>query len=229
MIPMAACNLGFFPHQATAQNQQMAQKLAAIKQASAANKRALAHYTWQEQQVVSLKGEVKKTVSYQVSVGPDGQQQKIELGSTAAPPPSGGRIKQHIIAKKTNEFEEYGAQVAALAKQYTQPDPQLLQQAYQQGNASIQLGGAPGTLTLVFKNYIKAEDSLTLVFNEHLKTIQSLQVSSYLSDPKDGVTMAVQFAKLKAGVNHVDTVNIDGVSKQMTVAIRNFNYQLSQM
>jgi hypothetical protein len=91
------------------------------------------------------------------------------------------------------------------------------------------LGGAPGTLTLVFKSYLKADDSLTLVFNERQKTIQSLQVSSYLSDPKDAVTMEVQFAKLKAGVNHVDTVNIDGVSKQMTVAIRNFNYQLSQM
>jgi hypothetical protein len=172
---------------------------------------------------------VKKTVSYQVSVGPDGQQQKIELGSTAAPPPSGGRIKQRIVARKTEEFQQYGQDVAALAKQYTQPDPQLLQQAYQQGNASIQLGGAPGTVTLVIKNYLKSGDSMTLVFNEHQKMIQSLQVSSYLSDPKDAVTMAVQFIKLQSGVNHVSTAQIDGVSKQMTVAIKNFNYQLSQM
>ena len=70
---------------------------------------------------------------------------------------------------------------------------------------------------------------MTLVFNERQKAIQSLQVSSYLSDPKDAVTMAVQFAKLKAGVNHVATAQINGVSKQMTVAIQNFNYQLSQM
>jgi hypothetical protein len=228
-ISAAVYVLAFALPEASAQNPGLGQKVAEIKQASAANKQALASYTWQEQQAISLKGEVKKTVSYQVSIGADGQQQKIELGSTAAPPPSGGRLKQRIVAKKTDEFQQYGQQVAALAKQYTQPNPQLLQQAYQQGNASIQLGGAPGTVTLVIKNYIKPGDSMTLVFNEGQKSIQTLQVSSYLSDPKDAVTMVVQFAKLPSGVNHVATAQINGVSKQMTVAIQNFNYQVSQM
>jgi hypothetical protein len=228
-ISAAVYVLAFALPEASAQNPGMAQKVAEIKQASAANKQALARYTWQEQQAISLKGEVKKTVSYQVSIGADGQQQKIELGSTAAPPPSGGRLKQRIVARKTDEFQQYGQQVAALAKQYTQPDPQLLQQAYQQGNASIKLGGAPGTVTLVIKNYIKPGDSMTLVFDEGQKSIQTLQVSSYLSDPKDAVTMVVQFAKLPSGVNHVATAQINGVSKQMTVAIQNFNYQVSQM
>jgi hypothetical protein len=221
--------LAFALPEAAAQNPQMEQKVAEIKQASAANKQALARYTWQEQQVISLKGEVKKTVSYQVSVGVDGQQQKIELGSSAAPPPSGGRLKQRIVAKKRDEFQQYGQEVAALAKQYTQPDPQLLQQAYQQGNTSLQLGGAPGTVTLVIKNYLKPGDSMTLVFNEGSKTIQTLEIASYLTDPKDAVTIAVEFAKLPTGVNHVASAQINGVSKQMTVAIQNFNYQLSQM
>jgi len=228
-ISAAVCVWGLCSREAAAQNPQMQQNVAEIKQASAANKQALARYTWQEQQAISLKGEVKKTVSYQVSVGPDGQQQKIELGSSAAPPPSGGRFKQRIVARKTDEFQQYGQQVAALAKQYTQPDPQLLQQAYQQGNVSIQLGGAAGSVTLVIKNYLKPGDSMTLVFSEGQNAIQSLQVSSYLSDPKDAVTMAVQFAAPPADVNHVATAQINGVSKQMTVAIQNFNYQLSQM
>jgi hypothetical protein len=139
----AGCALAFSLPVAFAQNSQLQQNVTDIKEASVANKEALALYTWQEQQAISLKGEVKKTVSYQVSVGPDGQQQKIELGSSAAPPPSGGRFKQRIVARKTDEFQQYGQDVAALAKQYTQPDPQLLQQAYQQGNTSIQLGGPP--------------------------------------------------------------------------------------
>jgi hypothetical protein len=228
-LSIALCVLVAPLSEAIAQNPQMAQKVAEIKQASTANKQALARYTWQEQQAISLKGEVKKTVSYQVSIAPDGQQQKIELGSTAAPPPTGGRFKQRIVARKTNEFQEYGQQVAALAKQYTQPDPQLLQQAYQQGNTSIQLGGAPGTITLVVKNYIKLGDSMTLVFSEGQKTIQTLQIATYLTDAKNVVTIGVQFAQLPAGINHVTTAQINGVSKQMTVAIQNFNYQLSQM
>jgi hypothetical protein len=214
---------------AFAQNPQLMQKVEEVKQAAAANKQAVARYTWQEQQVISLKGEVKKTVSYQVSIGPDGQQQKTELGSTAAPPPSGGRLKQRIVARKTDEFQQYGQDVAGLLKQYAPPDPGLLQQAYQQGNISIPLGGAPGTVTLVIKNYIKPGDSMTLVFDEASASILSLQVASYLTDPKDAVTMAVQFAKLPAGVNYVSTVQINGVSKQMTVALKNINYQLSQM
>jgi hypothetical protein len=228
-LSVSVFTLAFALPESAAQNPQMEQKVAEIKQASAANKQALARYTWQEQQVISLKGEVKKTVSYQVSVGPDGQQQKIELGSSAATPPTGGRLKQRIVAKKTNEFQEYGQQVAALAKQYTQPDPQLLQQAYRQGNTSIQLGGEPGTVTLVIKNYLKPGDSMTLVFNEGAKTIQTLQIASYLSDLNDSVRIAVQFAALPGGVNHVATAQINGASKQMTVAIQNFNYQLSQM
>ena len=89
-----------------AQNPAMEQKLEQIKQASAANKQELAHFTWQEQQVISLKGDVKKTVVYQVSIGPDGIQQKTQLSSLPAPaPPSGRRLKQHIVEKKTDEFE----------------------------------------------------------------------------------------------------------------------------
>jgi hypothetical protein len=228
-ISVALCAFAFNSSDAYGQNSPIGQKVAAIKQAAAINKQALARYTWQEQQAISLKGEVKKTVSYQVSIGPGGQQQKIELGSTSAPPPSGGRLKQRIVARKTDEFQQYGQQVAALAKQYTQPDPQLLQQAYQAGNTSIQLGGAPGTVTLVIKNYIKQGDSMTLIFSEGQNAIQSLQIATYLTDPKDAVTVAAQFSRLPSGVNHVSTAQINGVSKQMTVAIQNFNYQVSQM
>jgi len=39
------------------------------------------------------------------------------------------------------------------------------------------------------------------------------------------VTIGVQFSKLPDGTNHVSTSNIDGVSKQLTVAVQNSNYQ----
>jgi hypothetical protein len=213
-----------------AQSPQLQQKVEEIKQASAANKLDLARYDWQEQQTISLKGEVKKTVIYQVSIGPGGTQQKVVLSSLpAAAPPSGGRMKQHVIEKKTDEFQQYGQDIGALVKQYTQPDPQLLQQAFQQGNISLQAGGGEGAVSLVIKNYIKPGDSMTMVFNEAAKAIEGIQVASYLSDPKDAVTLAVQFAKLPSGTNHVAATNVDGVSKQMTVAILNSNYQHTQM
>jgi hypothetical protein len=208
-----------------AQNPALQEKLAAIKQSSAANKQALSHYTWLEQQTISLKGEVKKTQQFQVRIGPDGQQQKTELNPQAPAAPSGGRIKRRIVEKKTDEFQEYGQQIAALGKQYAQPDPQKLQQAYQQGNISMQPNGEGGTVSLVIKSYLKPNDSVTLVFNQQQKAIQSIQVASYLNDPSDAVTIAVQFAKLPDGTNHVATMQVNGVSKQLGVQIQNSTYQ----
>ena len=207
-----------------AQNPELQQKLAEIKAASAANKQALAHYTWQEQQTTSIKGDVKKQQVFQVSVGPDGQQQKTQIGGSQAAPPSGGRLKQHVVEKKTAEFKDYGEQIADLAKQYTQPDPEKLQAAYQAGNISLVPGG-DGEIKLVIKNYVKPGDSMTLVFNRQQKAIQSVQVASYLDSPSDAVTIAAQFAKLPDGTNHVASTQINGVSKQLTVVTQNSNYQ----
>ena len=209
---------------AIAQGDALQAKLAEVKQASIANKRALSHYNWQESVTTSIKGEVKKQQLFLVSVGPDGQQQKSEIN--AQPDQAGGGpLKRHIVAKKKAEYKEYGEQIADLARQYTQPDPDRLQRAYQQGNMSLQLGGGEATTTLNIKNYIKPNDSVTLVFNKQNKVIQSIRVASYLDDPKDAVTIGAQFAKLPDGTNHVTGTQINGASKQLTVVTQNSNYQ----
>jgi len=211
--------------QLEAQNPELQKRLADIKESSAANKQKLTRYAWTEQQTISLKGEVKKTQQFQVRIGPDGQQQKVELNPQAPPAPSGGRLKQHVVAKKTEEFEVYGQQIAALGKQYAQIDPQALDQAYQRGDISIQPNGAAGTVSLIVKNYLKPGDSMTLVFNQQEKALQAVQVASYLTAPSDAVTIAIQFAKLPDGTNHVSTNQVNGVSKQLGVMIQNSSYQ----
>ena len=209
---------------ATGQNAGLQARLAEVKQASIANKRALSHYNWQESVTTSIKGEVKKQQLFLVSIGPDGQQQKSEINAQPDQA-SGGALKRHIVAKKKAEYKEYGEQIADLARQYTQPDPDRLQQAYQQGNISLQLGGGETMVTLNIKNYIKPNDLVTLVFNKQTKAIQSIRVASYLDDPKDAVTIAAQFAKLPDGTNHVTGTQINGASKQLSVVTQNSNYQ----
>ena len=211
---------------AVAQNPQLEGKLAAVKQSIAANKQALARYTWQEQQTISVKGEVKDTKVYQVQMGPDGQPQKTEISNQQAQP-SGrqGRVKKRVVEHVKGEYQEYGQQIAALATQYNPPDPQKLQEAYKQGNVSVQLGGAAGTVSLVIKNYVKPNDSMTLVFNQSTKAIKSVRVATYLNDPKDAVTIAAQFTRMPGGPNHVASTQVNGVSKQLTVMTQNSNYQ----
>jgi hypothetical protein len=209
---------------AVAQNPDMQAKIAQVAEASKANKMALSHYNWQESVTTSIKGEVKKQQLFLVNIGPDGQQQKSEIN--AQPDQAGGGpLKRHIVAKKKAEYKDYGEQIADLARQYTTPDPGRLQQAYQQGNISLQLGGGENIMTLIIKNYIKPGDSMTLVFNKANKSIQNVRVASYLDDPKDAVTIAAQFAKLPNGINHVTGTQINGASKQLTVVTQNSNYQ----
>lgn len=205
-----------------AQNPEAEQKLIAIQQASAANKQKLAMYSWQETETISIKGSVKDTKVYQVHMA-DGVQQKALLNDDKAAAPSGGRLKQHVVADKTQDYEEYGQSIGALAKQYTTPDPDLLIKAKQAGNISFAPGA--GTLSLVIKNYLKPGDSMTMTINEQTHAPLAVQINSYLTAPSDVVTISAQFAQLPDGTNHVASTNIDGVSKQLTISEQNAYYQ----
>jgi len=216
-----------FTFSAKAQNQELQQRVAEIKKAAAKNKQNLAEYTWVEQVTISLKGEQKKQEHFQVRLGPDGQPQKTSLDppDTSAAQPSGGRLKQHIVAKKKEEYKDYADQMKALAQQYVPPTKELLEQAYQKGNITLgTAAGDPNDIQLVIHNYLKSQDSVTLVFDKTQKELVGIQIASYMSDPKDAMNLTVQFSRLPDGTNHVSSLVIDGVSKQLNIAIQNSNY-----
>ena len=85
--------------------------------------------------------------------------------------------------------------------------------------------GAPNQDRLVIQNYLKQGDSVTFVFDRARKVVLSIQVSSYLDTPQNAVKISAQFAQLPDGTNHVSTMNVDGVSKELTVNMQNSNYQ----
>src|SRR5215831_7149555 len=192
---------------AAAQNPQVQQRLAEVKESAARNKQALAGYTWQQQETIAIKGDVKDTKIFRVRLGPDGKPEKTEMENL--PQSSGGRqhgLVHHVKEKKGEEYKEYGQQIGALAQQYAQPDPARLQQAFQQGNVLMGSGGMPGQAKLVISNYLKPNDKVTLIFNQQAKAIESVNVQSYLNDPKDAVTIDAHFARLPDGTSHVSTM-----------------------
>ena len=218
----------------SAQNLDLQQKIAEVKQAAAANKQALAQYTWVEQTTISLKGEQKKQQHFQVRLGPDGKPQKQSLDAPAQPQQPAeagggrrsGRVKEHVVEKKKEEYEDYADSIKSLIEQYVPPDKDKIEEAKAKG--SISLGpeaGAEGQYRLVIANYVKQGDSMTLVFDKARKGLVSLSIASYLDDPKDAVNVSVEFAAEPSGLSHVSSEKIDGVSKQLTIAIQNSNYQ----
>ena len=211
-----------------AQNPEMQQRVAEVKESMAVNKQLLAQYTWMEQDVISIKGEEKKEELYNVQLGPDGKPQKTAVDPTSVSDDDRKRrgLRGRIVEKKTEEFKEYGDQIKALVQQYVPPDKDMLQQAYQQGNVMMgPMGGAPGEYRLVISNYVKQGDNMTLVMSKAQKSLVSLSIATYLTDPSDAVKVNVQFARIPNGPNHVTTETIDGVSKQLTITVQNSNYQ----
>lgn len=209
---------------ANAQSPELQQRVAEVKEGMARNKQALASYSWNELVTISLKGEQKKQEHFQVRQGPDGTAQKVSLDAPAEPP-SGGRLKKHVVEKKKEEYKEYADVMKALAQQYVPPDGELLQRAFAQGNIMLgSVAGAPTAIQLVIHNYLKPQDSMTLVFDRTQKALLSLQIASYMDDPGDAMNLTVRFSRLPDGTNHVDGVVMDGVKKQLNIATQNSNY-----
>ena len=207
---------------AAAQNSQLQEKLAAVKQIAAANTQALHQYQWTETTQLNLKGDPKPPSTNLCHYGPDGQVQKT-LISPPPEDPSGGRLKQRIIAKKKEEMKDYMGDVKALLSQYVPPDPQKMQQAYQAGKVSLNPQG--GVVNLVFKDYSQPGDQMILTFDTAAHKIVSLNVNTYMGEEKDAVTLQVQMGSLPDGTNYVQQSVLNATAKELVVTTTNSNYQ----
>ena len=212
-----------------AQDSELQKRVPEIKESSAKNNQALALYSWTETVTISLKSEQKKQEHFNVRLGPDLKPQKTSLDPPAeAAAPSGGLLKQHVVAKQKEEYKDYADQMKALAQQYVPPDKDLLQQAYAKGNITVgPAAGNPNELQLIVHNHLRPQDSMTLVFDKTQEALLQVKIASYVDDSKDAMNLTVTFTSLRDGTNHISNLIIDGVSKQLNIAIQNSNYQFS--
>ncbi len=208
-------------------NPQLQQKLAALKQSAAQNKQKLHKYQWTEIQQVNFKGEDKPSKTFLCQYGPDGQVQKTP--TTPSQPPQqqqgrGGRLKQHVVEKKTDEMEQYMGQVKSLLAMYVPPSPQKMQQAFQAGNVSMNPDPSAGLVDLVFKNYAQPGDQMTVAFNSSTKNISTLSVNTYMGQAKDAVTLTVNFSTLPDGTNYNEKTVLNVAAKQIVVTTTSTNF-----
>lgn len=221
LLLAAVLSLAILPPPVPAQGSVLQQKVAAVEASVYKNKQMLGRYTWQQQETVSVRGDVKKTALYQVRLGPDGKPVKTVINQSQPQDQRKFGIRHRI----TQDYIEYAQQIASLAAGYAQLQPGRLRQLYAQGDVSLKSGGTPGLDSIVVSNYVKPGDSVTLTFNRAQKAVVAMGIRSYLSGPSDVVTIAAQFAKLPDGTSHVSTITVNGESKSLTVQDVNLNYR----
>jgi hypothetical protein len=205
-----------------AQDSAVQEKLAAVKQAMAANAQKLHQYQWIETTQVTLKGEQKPATQNSCQYGPDGKVQKTPMGPPPAQP-SGGPLMKKMIEKKQAEMKEYMGDVKGVLALYLPPDPLKMEQAKQAGNLS--LNPVPGAVNLIFKNYVQPGDQMTLSFDTTAKKVASVSVNTFMADTQDAVTLQVQMAGLPDGTNYAQQTILNATAKQLVVTTTNANYQ----
>lgn len=189
----------------------LSQRVAQIDQSLQTNQQALAQYTWQQQEVVTVNGSVKKQALYQVKPVPGGLPQRSLVGRDNS--------------RLSLSDETYAEQIAGLAASYAQPQPGKLVQLLNQGNVIINPTDTPNVVSVDVQSYFKQGDDCTIVFNNATNQIVSIKVASYLTDPLSMVHINAQYVQSPEGLNHVATLRVDGLSNSLVISEQNLNYQ----
>jgi hypothetical protein len=171
------------------------QVAAAIK----ANAQALKAFNYQQRMQLQLKGETKKVTLTQVTHGMNGNPQKTQLSEEPSDDaqPSGGRLKQRVIAKKKGEFKEMMQGIADLVKSYAELPPEQLQGALKQATFSEGQGDMSGAVQIQMQNVNQQGDSLTMWIDRTAMLFRRIAISStYEGNP---VTATANYAMLPTG------------------------------
>jgi hypothetical protein len=199
-----------------------AEKITQLKANLAASKAALLKYQWTETTTVSLNGQVKSTKVNQVTHGPDGSVVKTDVSPPAPPPPGG--LRGRIIANKKEELTDYIEQAVALVKAYVPPMGEMIEAARTAGTISIGLAPNGVGATVTIANYLKPGDKLAITVEPGSDQITGLNVSTYLTDASQPVTLAVTMGVLPGNISYPANIVLNAPAKGITVDVTNSNY-----
>jgi hypothetical protein len=100
----------------------------------------------------------------------------------------------------------------------------LIQQAIQKKNASLDKSVGTSGVQLVFHDYAKQGDQMTITFDTATRKVSNINVNTYMDEPKDAVTLAVQMASLPDGTNYAQQTVLNATAKQIQVTTNSSNY-----
>jgi hypothetical protein len=205
-------------------------RVAAFKQSLQQGMAGIRRYQWIETTSISLKGEEKSRKQQACLYNADGKVAKTPI---AQPEPKqqaqsggrrGGRVKQQIVEKKTDEMKDYMERAAALIHQYVPPSPEQIQAAKEAGRIAV-TPQSGGTVRLVISQYLKPSDSLTIDLDPATNRLIALAVNSYLDTQEDAVTLSVQMNSLPDGALYAAQTTLDAKAKNIRVVIQNAGHR----
>lgn len=192
-----------------------------------ASQARLRTYQWIETTVVTKDGQEKSRKQDQCYYGADGKLVKIPMGSQSSDSGGGPLLGRALREAAKEDMEKYLKQAGDLVHSYVPPDSARIHEAVAAGNFAVSPQGQQARLD--FQNYLKQGDKLSIDVEVATSRLTGIQVSSYLDDPQDAVTLAVTMGVLPDGTIYPAQTVLDAKAKGVTVTVDNSGYRpLSQ-
>ena len=186
------------------------------------NAAQLRRYAWTSRTELKLKGESKSTKVESVRYDANGQLQKNTIEtSPQKQPQGGGRLKQKVVEKKTDEFKELLGGLSATAQSYAHLTPEQAQAFAQRATVSK---SGDGTVQLQGKDVVVQGDTVELRVDPSTFLIQQVNVESlYEGSP---LNLKVAYRSLPQGPSYPAQLDLSYPKKEVQVTVENSNYQL---
>jgi hypothetical protein len=186
------------------------------------NAEMMQKYTWKMRVQLTYKGEQKPASLYQMNYV-NGQLQKTLI---SAPPEESGRkhgIKAHVKEEKIAEIKADVDSMVNLTKKYMAPSPGQMYNFY----SGATIGPAPsGGVQAVGTNFVQPGDQVTYFIDPATKAPTAFNFSTAMQGKP--MTGTATYAQVPGGPKYASSLTLNDPGDNISVAVTNFDYQLSQ-
>jgi hypothetical protein len=187
-----------------------------------ANAQLMQKYTWKMRVQLTYNGDQKPASLYQMNYV-NGQLQKTEI---SAPPEESGRkhgIKHRVTEDKMAEIKSDVQALIELTKKYMAPTPGQMFDFYSKATyGPSPAGGVQASGT----NFVQPGDQVTYQVDPATKSPTAFSFTTALNG--NPVTGTAQYGQVPGGPKYASALTINAPSDKLSIAVTNFDYQLSQ-
>jgi hypothetical protein len=181
-----------------------------LKTSLTQSREQLKKYRWTETTVLLLKGQEKSRKLYNCRYASDGSVQKIVVEATP---------------ENIEDLANYVERAMGLVKMYVPPDPHKIQASTTEGKASLMTIDPGDRVRMRFQNYQIPGDQLSIDVDRTNNRLLGASVTTYLEDPKEVVSLVIQFDPLPDGTSYPSKIELSVINKNLAIQITNADYR----
>ncbi len=226
ILVTAVCVFGAFGSHLSARDfdKRPSDEFSAVVDRLARNQVSLRHFCWNARTEVSVNGQITKTSEDLSRYGPDGTVYKTPVGTPVLRDENQG-LRRRAVEVKTDEIEDYIRAAVLLTNNYVAPLPERMQNLFAAANGPLLKKQGSDEIQVQLRDLVKPRDVVAFSFGSEDKSIRAIDVTSYLEDQADVVTLHVAFDSLPDGTKHAASSILIETARQIQIKTQNLNYR----